>query len=234
VSSVANHNEVPPRLAEGPLWLKWVLANSAGGLVGWSVGGVIAGALSVFIVSQTIGLGHPGWLAIVWTPMAGAIAGYAVGGFQGLVLERHMTQIISGSFAKNWLRATTLGIGLGFTLFSVILLSPFPLSKVLASYFAVLVGSLVLSLAQWLVLRRYLNRSGWWIPANLAGWMLGLTTASISLIPLFQKADNPDGTFVIGPVILFFFILNLVTVVASIISGLVLIWLLRVTALKGV
>jgi hypothetical protein len=50
---------------------------------------------------------------------------------------------------------------------------------------------LAIGSAQWLVLRRRLPRAGWWIPANLLGWML---------LTLFTRGNtvNQYGLFLLG------------------------------------
>jgi hypothetical protein len=45
-----------------------------------------------------------------------------------------------------------------------------------------------LGLPQWLVLRNYVSRAGWWVPAQSAAWALGMP------LVFFAAGSIPDGT----------------------------------------
>jgi hypothetical protein len=82
------------------------------------------------------------------------------------------------------------------------------------------VFGLVVGIAQWLVLRRYSARAGWWIVANVFAWLTGATGGKIG-----------DG-FVIAalslPKVLSIFISWIqVSMIYSFITGCVLVWILR-------
>jgi hypothetical protein len=97
-----------------------------------------------------------------------------------LVLRRYL----SGLRLREWLLATVggaipaylvgtsvgtyAGENLDFTLVPIAVLILGGLLYVSA------IGS-ILGLTQWLVLRRYVGRAGWWVPANALAWIAGLT-----------------------------------------------------------
>jgi hypothetical protein len=51
----------------------------------------------------------------------------------------------------------------------------------LALYFLVPITALLTGAAQYMLLRRYLPRMGWWVLATLGGWLLGMILISLSV-----------------------------------------------------
>jgi len=109
-----------------------------------------------------------GWAAstVVGQDMAGAVLGPVAGVVQWLVLRR---QIRKGGW---WVLASVIGwpvalLAVGFALQD-------PPGWIL---FAV-VGA-VIGVAQWLVLRRQVQRAGWWVLASTMGWGMTVITQGI-------------------------------------------------------
>ena len=79
----------------------------------------------------------------------------------------------------------------------------------------------VLGLPQWVVLRRYVARAGWWVPAQLAAWALGMV-----VIVLGTNAIGPQG-LTPGVVALLLAALAVAGAVVGAVHGLALLWLLH-------
>lgn len=102
-----------------------------------------------------------GWVAGVLLPVTGAFpVGTTVGIAQWLVLRPIFKQ------AGWWIPASALGWALGQILITAVV--PIPNTFLQG---AVLGGTL--GIAQWLVLRRWVHRAGWWIVLGAVGWSAG-------------------------------------------------------------
>jgi hypothetical protein len=142
------------------LWLRWVMANAAGEVLG--LGAVALGALL---------LGpHPAALVLL-----GSLAGLVVGAAQARVLRRALPALR----ARRWILATVLGAAVGCMagLLPRVLLTCAcdrpalgPAGQILT---AMVVGALAgpaLAVFQLLELRRHVRHAGWWLPANAVAW----------------------------------------------------------------
>jgi hypothetical protein len=89
---------------------------------------------------------------------------------------------------------------------------------------ACVVGGALAGLLQQRILRRQVCHSGWWVPANAAGWGLGVIGFGlIGLATHFPKEAGPFAAL-IGHLVL---PAGLGAILLGIITGAVLIWLLR-------
>ncbi len=164
------------------LWRRWVAANAVGEMLGlgttfalgaWAIPRLeqeagAAGVLLAFVVAVAsgaieatlVGLAqwwamHP-WLAQIsrrawWlATLAGALAAYVLGYLPSTLMSLG-EQSGQAPMAEppQWI-VLLLAAGLG------------------------LAGGALLSLAQWWVLRRAAPHAGWWIPANMIAWMVGM------------------------------------------------------------
>jgi hypothetical protein len=165
--------------SEGRLWARWVGANTFAETIGLGVTAAVAVALA--------GLGHghrPVWLLVVLiaTVTAGAFEGAVVGYAQWRVLRVPLP----GLAARPWVVATVVGALVAWTLGML----PTTLmgmggeagtepavsdavQLLLAAALGLLAGP-VLGVPQWLVLRRFVPRAGWWIAANAVAWAGGM------------------------------------------------------------
>ena len=133
------------------LWFLWLLASMLGMGLGWALGWRLS-----FVM--------PGILA---TWVIGIITGVCLGAAQALVLR----PLIGSS--GLWILANALGWPVGFflgaQLASVWGLTEFAFGAVIGA-----VVGLVLGLLQWLVLRRGLEGTSWWVFVSMIAWTLSL------------------------------------------------------------
>jgi hypothetical protein len=115
-----------------------------------------------WIVATTLG-----WVlgSLIFAGLALAASGVFIGAFQAFILKGRIPQPL------RWALASAVGWLLGYLL--VILTIP-PGYEAL---YGVGLGSAV-GIAQWLVLRRVLHWTGWWIPFSIMGWVTGLVFLS--------------------------------------------------------
>jgi hypothetical protein len=164
------------------LWLRWVAANAFGELFGLGatllVAGLafsqlgepqnVAGILILFAIAVASGIleatlvGLAQWWAMMpwfpsvrrrawwWATCVGALAAYVLGYLPSTLMSLG-EQASQNPVAEppQW-QVLLLAAGLGA------------------------VGGAVLSFAQWLVLRRQIQGTGWWIPANMLAWLAGM------------------------------------------------------------
>jgi hypothetical protein len=134
------------------------------------------------------------------------ISGAVTGTGQWLVLRRHLPK------AGWWILATSAS----FSLFGAA--SEADAVRFVAVF--VVVG-LTVGIAQWLVLRQHLHRTGWWVLASTLGF------AMFGVVPIvFEAIYNAVG-YAIGAV----FMLLIVSAYGGI-TGATLVWLLRKPAPK--
>lgn len=129
-------------------WFQWVLANS----VGWFVGVLVAQW-----TNHIIGSFGPA--------VFGTVFGAVVGSLQWLVLRKRLSQ------ARWWILATVLASAILFSTSDVlsnaasdVVSNTVIQGVVISSLIGLVIGS-----AQWLVLRKQLSQSHWWILANILG-----------------------------------------------------------------
>jgi hypothetical protein len=141
------------------LWFWWVVATTVVGTVG-------------LVVPDTLVLGLPAYEFVddnaiypftLWFSGLLLVAAPSVGITQALVL-RHFTGLL---MLQEWTIATTLGV------FSAMLVNILVNVTVLIGGGLLLPGT-VIGFAQWLVLRRYAERAGWWVLVCTIGWNAGL------------------------------------------------------------
>jgi hypothetical protein len=133
--------------------------------------------------------------------------GTAMGTLQWLVLRRHFSQ------AGWWVAASAVGgtlVGIGGASYG---------SKVQVNLVILysLVG-IILGALQWLVLRRRISRSGWWVVASLFGWALAVSIVqSLDQFGLMRGLSETIGLI---------FGFGLAGTVVGIVTGGLLGWLL--------
>ncbi len=170
------------------LWLRWVAANTLGEIFG--LGGTFAvGALAISRLGD-----QPGVLFVVISFLvavfSGAIEATIVGFAQWWAIHPWFQTITR----RAWWTATLIGALIAYVLGylpSTIMhlgeqaaqAQPAAASQgaepaqwvilLLAAGLGVVAGAM-LSFAQWLVLRKRVKGAGWWIPANMLAWMVGM------------------------------------------------------------
>lgn len=219
----------PARSFDWRLWRRWVAANTLAEMFGLSA-------------SLALGFGGAMWLeprvgivpaALAAVLLSTLVEGGLVGVAQWLVLRRPLPRLP----LATWFIATAVGAGIAWTLgmipSTIMSLSgdaaesgatapefSDALQIALGAVMGFVLGP-VLGAPQWFVLRRYVNRAGWWILANAVGWALGMPLVFVAI------SQAPFG----GPL---WTILAVVAVglaatgaVVGAVHGAVLVWLLR-------
>jgi hypothetical protein len=166
---------------ERNVWLAWVLA------------GVVAGLLALAIAAETppflVGVlpsgdeqNTSGWTVGWAILLAGALAGATFGAIQRLVLRRVLPHL------DGWVWVSTAGFGIAFTAVwalgggrhGAVAHHALPHAVDLAGPLGGAIIGVALGTSQWLILRRYLRRAGWWVLFNgvgfAAGWLLAAAT----------------------------------------------------------
>ena len=158
-------------------WLQWVLAS----IVGWALGAIVS--LLVSAIAPVVGA-----IPVV----GGSIVGAGVGIMQWLVLRRRFHR------AGWWVLASTMGSAVGWAVGQNLIE---PVTMFLSRYEEALGGRVVVSLSvfgvmvggmvgtmQWLVLRRWVYRAGWWILANTLGWATAFLADPVVVLALWPSA----------------------------------------------
>lgn len=210
------------------LWRQWVMANVIGELIG--LGGTALIGVTVF--TQIEMTPSPVALALVMVLAGTFLEGVVVGVLQWVVLHKAVQQMRW----QKWVTATAVGAFIAWLLGMIpsTLMAMAETQEVsvpspeinnwvvlgLAAVMGLVLGP-ILGLPQWWVLRQYVRRAGWWIPANAVAWMVGmvLVFAGTSFIP--EEGITAAIVLVILTALL------LVGVFVGAIHGLVLVWLLN-------
>lgn len=105
-----------------------------------------------------------GWLigAYMLPGFPALVSGVSIASLQWAVLYRRIPK------AWYWAAASSIGWAIGWT---VIVLRLPPQLEILASS---VIGATT-GIAQWVILRRLIYWSGWWIPISIIAWTTGLT-----------------------------------------------------------
>jgi hypothetical protein len=167
-------------------WLRWVLANALGEAVGLSAVLLVGfGVLGPRLAGLTGAL--PAVIGLVAGVLLGIFEGSVVGAAQGIVLRARLPRLA----LRTWIVATVIGamVAWGLGMLPSTLMGagagadasggqaaaemPEALTYVMAAGMG-LVAGIVLALPQWLVLRQYARRAGWWLPANALAWLCGM------------------------------------------------------------
>jgi hypothetical protein len=245
----------PLSLGEGPgvrakprrkpgwgFWLLWVFANAGGG---------IAGSVASFAVSITVGVVAALILALVgmstgenafvnsvlssvmlttvFLAAFGTVLGAAIGFTQWLMLRQHVHK------AGWWVPASAVGWiiwCLGIVIATALTQSNGTASEVrLANDIIVIAAGaigLTVGVSQWIVLRRRVRSSGWWILASIVGWaIIGylLATQGVTIVS-GDHLDPGEVNITTGLLVLVSGIAG-ANAMSSTITGAVLVWLLR-------
>jgi len=182
------------------LYGQWILANCVGELLG-------LGATFVIGIGLFSGLADaPGvtasLLSVGLMTATGVLEGAVVGFAQWLVLRNAVT----GVTRRAWVLATILGALMAwfFASLSMSLASlsqpsapttasepPQSLVLLVASGMGLGAG-MILSAAQWRVLRKYVGKAWLWLPANALAWAAGMPII-FAAVDLAQQADSIAG-----------------------------------------
>ena len=185
-------------------WLRWLIAS----VIGLGMGVLLW--LGVGMGMEVVGIGSQGMVSRVLLPgLVGATFGTPFGIAQWIVLRRYLRR------AGWWVLATALGYVIVFLLGASFFpqgdtIELEPGQQVLLGTVLGAVVAVPAALLQWLlVLWRQSPKAGWWILISVASWALGFA------ISFALRLILGGLTFIAGPV------------VALVLGGLGMVWLLR-------
>jgi hypothetical protein len=178
-------------------WLAWLLAS----VLGYGMGGILGTAFS----SSLFPVGR---FEAANGITLGIVMGAAGGYFQWVVLRER----IAG--AGLWGVASALGFGLAI---GAVIAADAGENFAIASLLMAAVFGAATGILQWLILRRKVQRAGWWLFANLLGSLVGAIGTPVAGV-IFDAGNWGLGVLTFG---LVFGAGN------GAITGAALIWLLR-------
>lgn len=162
-------------------WLAWVAAVTIGWAVGWVVGEVVSPASAVAVGAAILFQGAH-------------VVGIGAAALQALVLRRRLEQ------PAWWILATGVAAVISRVVQSFVTGSVYDLSgeidaavitSIAASVFS---SGLLVGAAQWLILRRLVERAGWWIPVSgfglILAWFLGSIVGSIMVQNILDSPND--------------------------------------------
>jgi len=138
-------------------WLWWVVASSAGWIVGSPLGKAVAASGDLVVPRHHDAVGV-------------AAAVIVLGVLQWMVLRRNVPQ------AAWWMLANIAAVAAALVFAMVVVAADMGL--------VVAAGGTVLGVLQWLVLRRQVSQAGWWVLASTVGWVGGGFVSGISDTPI--------------------------------------------------
>lgn len=169
------------------LWSLWTLATTIGELVGFAVPTIVALTAVALRINEIAMLP----LMVVAGMGEGACFSFA----QWLILKKYIKNI-----EKRWILYTAIAAGVAWAigmLPSTIGERSIFLPRILLAIIGLVVAAVFLlsiGYAQWLVLRKHVQKSGWWIVANAIAWPLGV---AMTFIPITLVPDNsPIGLWI--------------------------------------
>ena len=173
-------------------WRRWMVLVTLGELAGFVAPAVAGATLSAAAVNAATTL-----LVML---CAGAVEGTVLGWAQASALRRDLPGLPRYRFATATGLAAVVAYAVGMlpsTLDGRLSgLHPLILGTAAVAGGVVLLGSI--GTGQWLVLRRVLPRTRWWIAATAGGWTVGLGVFLLVATPLWQQGQPLWLTVVIG------------------------------------
>ncbi len=178
--------------------LKWIVANSLAEMIGFMIGLGLSSLLWIS-VGPFSGPGMVLAVIVISAPIVGISIGYG----QWAVLRHRLPQIAR----RTWIGATIVGAGIFWTFGMVAGASlalgtsmsesgPIEISErmvlfLLAAMMGLVLGP-TLGVPQWWVLRRWVDKAVWWIPANALAWASGMVATFAGLN--WMSVNGPTWT----------------------------------------
>jgi hypothetical protein len=180
----------------------------------WWVGCTIIGGLAGNYIADTLSLGmrsRPTDAGILFSMAGSGVFALCVSTAQWFLLRR--------LFPKTawWLVTGTLGRAFGMLIGSIIVVVISNQFKLQAGFWStsiyLFVRGAVLGTSQWLILKQWRTKAGWWVFGNAIGWMLGSTLQDLFIPSAAISAP------IIGDLI--------ELAIAGAVTGAVMVWILR-------
>ena len=186
----------------------WIVANTAGAVIGAFITSAVTGGLftSEPIYGSTIE-------TFIREAANGLILGACIGWVEWLVLNSYMFN------SPGWVWATSGGWALGFLI--VVVLQNYidaDINSISAEGFAAILGT-VIGLCQCVAIRGRVQRAWIWPLAPIAAWIASFATVPIISPIVYGKSTSELLRTVLGSIWLFG--------ILEIVTGLALLWLLR-------
>jgi hypothetical protein len=212
--------QVPAKSGRWALWWRWTLATTAGELLSFAAPATVA-PVATWAMTEMLGTVPEGAMLAV-AVAAGMVEGAVLGFAQSLVLRRY----IQSMTWREWVLVTALAAGVAYILGMTpsMLDDSTAMSPIVFIGIWIILGALLvcsIGFAQWLVLRRYVRKAGWWVLANALAWPLGLA------IPFVSLTTIPDSSPVAVWVLVGIVSGVLMGAVVGAITGIVIVGLLR-------
>ncbi|GGB65374.1 hypothetical protein N798_10655 [Knoellia flava TL1] len=168
-------------------WVRWTVAGELAGFVAPAVVGVLTAD-------------SPARLAVPSVVLAGAVEGLLLGAAQGHVLRSVVPRLDVWRFSG----LTSVAAALAYVVVMVPMAAAVTLGElpvaVLALVAAALAAVLLASLgtAQWLELRRHVDRAGFWVPWTAVAWSCGLAVFMLLATPLWRPGQPLPVSVAVG------------------------------------
>lgn len=214
------------------LWWRWVLATGVGHFAGLAVGAIVALAAFWAVLSRGGEFADIIDIAMVVrvvmrgvSVLAGLVGGAALGFAQWLVLRRYIQDVAR----RQWVLATAVG---GFLELAILIAGSLLAGDSGLWWTLIVAGGALLGSIQWAVLRRYLQKAGWWVLANAVAWKVfmvaGLTLVLVGGGFLGLVALDLSRSVHLWMVLVVFVLGGVpLLMVPGAITGVALVWLLR-------
>ena len=150
------------------LWIWWVLVNIVGFGVGFGAGQAVFEIVASQAYLEEYQVGDIPIGYVVATVAMLTVFALSIGIAQWLVLRQYIPR------AGWWVLATILGLGAGGAV-------SLALGDSVAEIPSIAILFSAIGIAQWLVLRQHLPRSGWWVFTSIVGFALALVVYSVAL-----------------------------------------------------
>ena len=171
-------------MSKNQLWSRWILANALSEMVGLGLTFLITG----LVFSKLDGLGTMTsiLLSFLFAVASGAIEATFVGLAQWWAMRPWFPTITRFAwwrgtmigalvaYVLGYLPSTIMSLGEATAASSAPITEPPQWVVLLLAAGMGAIGGVVLSFAQWLVMRSKVERAGWWIPANMLAWTFGM------------------------------------------------------------
>jgi hypothetical protein len=170
-------------MSKNQLWIRWTLANALSELFGLGLTFLITGLVFIKLDGQQTITSI--LLSFVFAVVSGAVEATIVGLAQWWAMRPWFPTIERFTWWRGTMIGALIAYVLGYlpsTLMSMGEMSASSAPATEPAQWIVLlfaaglgtVGGAVLSFAQWLAMRRKVQRAGIWIPANMLAWTFGM------------------------------------------------------------